>query len=240
MTPWGYFDVHNPAFRQFISSLIMEVVSRYRVHGVNLDFVRAGGVPTSSRYVTEYRNLTGRDLKADAKLATLPGVDLNLLKDLIAWQEAAVRDIILKVSQQARRINPNIVISVDAAPGNPLTTIQGQNSMKWADEGLIDVIYGMDYSSTPNYAKFRNLQSTMRRPESMVLFAGNFDRTSEGTVVPRAGAKVAEILSQARSIGYENGIGLYLYSMLSDEQINVLSSTVFVSSAKPHWARYVA
>lgn len=240
MTPWGYFDVHNPAFRQFISSLMMEVVSRYRVHGVNLDFIRAGGVPTSSRYVTEYRTLTGRDLIADAKLATLPGVDLNQLKELIGWQEAAVRDIVLRVSRQARQVNPNIVISVDATPGNPLVTIQGQNSMKWADEGLVDVIYSMDYSANPDYTKVRNFQSSMKRPEAMVLFGGNFDRTPEGVVVPRAGSKVAEILTQARSIGYENGVGLYLYSMLSDEQINVLSSTVFASSAKPHWARYVA
>lgn len=80
----------------------------------------------------------------------------------------------------------------------------------------------------------------MRRPEAIVMLAGNYDRTPEGTVVPRAAAKVAEILSQTRSIGYENGVGLYLYSMLSDEQINVLRDTVFQSAAKPHWARYNA
>ncbi|HVG02691.1 MAG TPA: family 10 glycosylhydrolase, partial [Nitrospira sp.] len=34
------FDWHNPAFRNFAVSLIMEVVNRYPIHGINLDFVR--------------------------------------------------------------------------------------------------------------------------------------------------------------------------------------------------------
>lgn len=236
-TPDHSFDVHREAFRHFIVSLILDVVSRYPVQGINLDFIRAVGVCTSPSCVKEYKRRTGRDLLADKRRRKIPGANLE---DLIAWQEEAVRDIVLRVSQQARKVNKGIVISVDAAPGNPIVEIEGQNSMKWADEGLIDVIYSMNYQLNPDYAKFRELQSKMKRPEAMVMLCGNYEKVGEQKkVVPRDARKVAEILAQARSISSGNGVGLYLYSMLSDEQIAVLRSTVFTVPAKPRWVRAV-
>lgn len=238
-TPSHSFDVHREEFRQFISSLIGDVVSRYPIQGINLDFIRAGGVCASPSCVKKYKSRTGRDLLADSRLRKVPGANL---KDLIAWQEEAVRDIVLRVSQQARKVNKDIVISVDAAPGNPIVELEGQNSMKWADEGLIDVIYSMDYQLNPDYEKLRNLQSKMKRPEALVMLCGNYDKIGpQKKAVPREARKVTENLAQARSIGSGgNGVGLYLYSMLDDEQINLLSKTVFRSPGKPRWLRATA
>jgi uncharacterized lipoprotein YddW (UPF0748 family) len=42
--PHAAFDVHNPAFHNFIASLIVEVIANYDVDGLNLDFVRAIGL----------------------------------------------------------------------------------------------------------------------------------------------------------------------------------------------------
>lgn len=234
-TPQESFDVHREAFREFISSLILEVVSRYPVHGINLDYVRATGICNSAHCVEDYQRYTGRNLLIDGEIRRLPGTEM---KELIRWQEEAVRDIVRRVSEKAREVNENIVISIDAAPGVRSVEIEGQNSMKWADDGLIDVIYCMDYRISPDFAGLGKLQSKMKRPEAMVLLCGNYDVVEPSKrVIPRSAARVSELLNKSRSIGRANGVALYLYSMLSDAQIDLLQKDAFKMPAKPKWVR---
>ncbi|MHB8482653.1 MAG: family 10 glycosylhydrolase [Nitrospiria bacterium] len=234
-TPYESFDVHREEFREFIESLIFEVVSNYPVQGINLDFMRAGGICSSPQCVEDYRRKTGRNLLLDSEIRRLPGTEM---KDLINWQENAVTDIIRRVSQKAREINQQIIISVDAAPGNRLVQIEGQNSLKWADEGWVDVVYCMDYGYPPDFAKIKKLQLEMKRPEALVMLCGNYDEIGAlRVVVPRNAGRVVEILKESRSIGTGNGLGLYLYSMLSDDQIQALEKELFHFSAKPFWSR---
>ncbi|MCG3110236.1 MAG: family 10 glycosylhydrolase [Candidatus Manganitrophus sp. SB1] len=229
------FNIHSERFREFISSLIVEVATRYPVQGINLDYVRSGGMCKTNSCIEDYKRHTGRNLVKDWSLKNLPGVDLSALA---AWQEAAVRDIISRISVGARKTRKNLVMSVDAVPGSSDTKLQGQDSMKWADEGLVDVVYSMDYQASPDFEKIRNLQSKMKRPEALVMLCGNYDRDGSGKkVIPREARRAAEILSEARSISRGNGVGLYLYNMLSEEQIDLFQKTVFKAPAKPRWLR---
>lgn len=229
------FNIHSERFREFISSLIVEVATRYPVQGINLDYVRSGGMCKTNSCIEDYKRHSGRNLVKDWSLKNLPGVDLNALA---AWQEAAVRDIISRISIGARKTRKNLVMSVDAVPGSSDTKLQGQDSMKWADEGLVDVVYSMDYQASPDFEKIRNFQSKMKRPEALVMLCGNYDRDGSGKkVIPRDALRAAEILLEARSISRGNGVGLYLYNMLSEEQIDLFQKTVFKAPAKPRWLR---
>lgn len=229
------FNVHNENFRDFISSLIIEVASRYPVHGINLDYVRSAGICKSVSCVDDYKRKTGRNLLLDWSRKGFPGFDSSKLAE---WQERAVHDIISRISAGVRKIKRNLVISVDAVPGNLDTKLQGQDSLKWADEGLIDVIYSMDYQANPDFEKIRNLQMKLKRPEALVMLCGNYDRIgSEKKVVPRDARKVSETLRKAQTISQGNGVGLYIYSMLSDEQVDMLQKTVFKVPATPRWFR---
>lgn len=196
------FDFHRPAFRDFIVTLILEVVERYPINGVNLDFIRFG-FP-----------LAGHE----------------------AEQEAVVADVVRRVSLQSKRIKPGIVMSVSAAPWSPTIKQFGQDAPKWADEGIIDVIYSMQYQSQPDFEIIKQIQGRMARPRAMVVMVGNFDRTVLGnTVTPRDAKRVCDLIEQARNLSMHNGVALYLYSMLSDEQITLLQKTVFAVPAKPRW-----
>jgi len=237
-TPGECFDVHREEFRDFIVSLILEVVKNYPVNGINLDYIRAGGVCVSSRCATEYERQTGRNLLLDRAKLLLPG---GTVPSLAAWQERAVGDIVRRVSEGARPLNSRIVISVDAVPGHPIDVTQGRNSIKWVDEGLVDVIYMMHYESNPDWASFRALQAAMTRPEALVVLCGNYEEpVSPGKEVPfRDARKVSGLLSEARRFQQGNGVGLYLYSRLSDEQIRELGSQAFSLKARPSWKRAV-
>lgn len=235
-TPSESFDVHREGFRDFIVSLILEVVRRYPVHGVNLDYIRAGGICLSASCAADYHAQTGRNLLVDRAKLLLPG---GGAQELSTWQDRAVEDIVRRVSEGARPINSRIVISVDAVPGHPIDLTQGRNSTKWANEGLVDVIYMMHYESNPNWASFRTVQAAMTRPEALVVLCGNYEEAVSPSkeVLPREARKVAALLSEARQFQQGNGVGLYLYSRLSDQQVAELAAQTFSVKAKPSWRR---
>lgn len=238
-TPPESFDVHKETFRAFITELILEVVRNYDVQGINLDYIRAGGVCESSYCVENYYGLTGRNLLVDAKMRMIPNLTL---KELFTWQEAAVTEIVSSVSRRARATKPKIVISVDAHPGHRVDAVQGRNSIRWADEGLIDVVYMMHYEANPDWEALKTFQRQMRRPEALVVLCGNYDRP-DGTnarATSRSGVHVDQLLNGARSYQAGNGMGLYLYGRLTDDQISSLQAGVFRTPAAPHWRRGLA
>lgn len=238
-TPPESFDVHNDAFRAFVTDLILEVVRNYDIHGINLDYIRAGGVCESRSCVADYKSQTGRDLLVDAKMRMIPTVTL---KELFAWQEAAVTDIVKRVSQGARSIRSNIVVSVDAHPGHRVDEVQGRNSIRWADEGLIDVVYMMHYETNPDWEMLKTFQRQMRRPEALVVLCGNYDRPdgTNASAVSRPGRQVNQLLDGARTYQSGNGVALYLYGRLTDDQITSLQTGVFRMPAPPRWQRALA
>ena len=235
-TPRESFDVHRPKFREFISALILEVVQKYAVHGVNLDYIRAGGVCESPHCIEEYRQKTGRDLLLDNRKRMIPG---SVFKELFDWQEAAVEDIVRRVSIGSRQIKENIVLSVDAYPGDRVDQVQGRNSLKWADEGLIDVIYMMHYEANPAWDSLKSFQQQMKRPEALVVLCGNYDKPDgiNDHVNSRPGLTVTALLNHAREYQMGNGVGLYLYGRLTEDQIAYLQRDTFKVPAKPEWKR---
>jgi len=201
-TAQGDFDWHNPAFRDFIVKLMLEVAKRYPIHGLNLDFVRFGW--------------------------PIPGAEVE--------REAVVADVIRRTYHGAKAINKHLVISADVAPWHPTITQFGQNGPKWADEGIIDVMYSMQYQWAPDFDIIRQIQSKMKRPETVVVMIGNFDEVkTEETVVPRAPNRVVELITQSREISSHNGVAMYDYSKLNDLQITALKNSVFQKSALPYW-----
>lgn len=234
-TPSEFFDVHRASFRQFISSVIFEVAATYPVHGINLDFIRAGGICLSPSCVEDYKRRTGRNLVIDAQSHEVAGPARDAL---ISWQHAAVTDIVRRVSVSCRRAKPDIVISTSGQTGHPFTQVEGADSGKWSDDKLIDVVYNMHYEPSPDFTAIRTIQATMKRPEAMVVGIGNYEEaTSHSPVHPRDPARVSALIRTARSIQRGNGVAVYLYSMLSDAQIEALSTGVFARPAKTRWIR---
>jgi uncharacterized lipoprotein YddW (UPF0748 family) len=234
-TPEGFFDVHRQAFRDFICNLIQECLSQYPVHGIHLDYVRTGGICSSPSCEESYRLATGRVLSVDRISARLSDQPREAIEQ---WQLPVVESLVRRVSEEARRLNHNTVVSLAGFPGNVALFAQGQDAVKWADDGLVDVVYDMQYEATLPVERIAGVRARMKRPEALVVLCGNYQ--TEGvnhTVVPRNAALVSELLEQSRALTKGNGLALYLYSMLNDAQIETLRRTTFRVPARPGWSR---
>jgi len=235
-TPPRAFEAHNPEFRKFIVKLMMEVVEKYDVDGINLDYIRTRGLSASATARRAYRERFGTELLDDAK-KTMPNGWPN--PNIVKFQNEAIADIVRSVSRQARAARPGIVISIDGHPYLPTDRpgTQGRDGFRWAQEGWIDVIYCMDYAKRLSWQKMDAVRRALKCPSALVIIAGNYDRDEKGKVVPRDAQLVADLIAFCQRKYPGNGVALYYMGCLNDEQINALRSGPFKETAVPHWVR---
>ncbi len=154
-------------------------------------------------------------------------------------REQLVSDVIERIAGRVRSRRPGALLSVDAAPWEPTMKQFGQDAVRWADEGLVDVAYSMQYQSEPDFGVIERLRQSMRRPEALTMILGNFDRSGPGgtVVTPRPAAHLGRLVSRARTSAPGNGVGVYYFGMLSDEQLAGLRASVFADTVAPCWKR---
>jgi uncharacterized lipoprotein YddW (UPF0748 family) len=235
-TPTGACEAHNPAFRRFAVDLMMEVVERYEVDGINLDYIRTNGVSTSPSARASYRKQFGAELLNDIKKT---GADGWPYSNIVKWQDGAVADIVRSFSTQARAARPRLVISVDGHPYLPTDKpgMQGRNDFWWAQEGWVDVIYSMDYSRRLAWQKTESIRAQLNRPTAAAIIVGNYEKTETGKVVSREARLVADLMAFCQRKFPGNGVALYWYGSLDDAQVDALRAGPFREAADPSWLR---
>lgn len=234
-TPDGAFDVHNPDFRDFIVRLMLDVVSRYDIDGINLDYIRAMGICTSSPCKASYEARYKTSLIAD-NIQRVFSADAR--RRVEAWQDDAVSDIVERLSDGTRKLKPNAIISVDShpVPRSEKRPLEGRNDIAWADRDWIDVIFAMDYRKRIDDARIDAVRDSLKNPKKLLPLFGNYERV-DGRTVPRSAALVSRYIDFARRKWPGNGFGFYIYSMLSAEQIRALQAGPFREAAAPFWSR---
>jgi len=219
------YNVHNPEFRKFISDLIVDVVRRYSVDGINLDYIRSMGICKSNDCSIDYDKKYKKSLLADSMLRKIPGKKVESIRQ---WNGNAINKIVEDISKRTRAIRESIIISVDAHPLNPDLLDQGQDSILWANNGWIDIIYKMDYKKRIDIYMAKKAKEELIDGERLRFLLALYDFVDEKPV-SREGELIADYIRVARKALPNSGIGFYHYPRLSEEQINVLSSSVFKS-----------
>jgi hypothetical protein len=230
-TPANAYDVHDPEFRKFAEQLMLDVVTRYDVDGINLDYIRAMGVCMSDSCRRSYRNRTGRDLMVDYANGA---PDVQAKQRIVQWQDDAVGDIVREFSSKARSVKPGLVISVDgfAVASEEERPLEGRNEISWANRGWIDTIFHMDYAPEIGLAAANAARSRLTDSRKLWLLVGNYDPI-DGAPEPRSGKWLSKVLDLARRTDQSEGVGVYLYGQLSDGQISALQSSAAPPKAAP-------
>jgi len=145
-----FFDPANPQVRQYLLSLYEEIVTRYNVDGIQLDYIR---YPFQDLNQGE---TYGYGKAARVQFQQLTGVDpVNISpskRDLWQkWTEFRTQQIdsfVAQVSRQLRQKQPNLIVSVAVFPlpeQERLQKIQ-QHWEVWAQRGDVDLIIPMNYA----------------------------------------------------------------------------------------------
>jgi uncharacterized lipoprotein YddW (UPF0748 family) len=230
-TPEYAFNVHNKEFRDFIVSLMLDVVKKYPVDGINLDYIRSMGFCESQYCADNYNQKFGRNLYTDLMLRKIPGYNVA---SLIEWNTASITNIVTNFSNAAKLIKPSLIISIDGHPLHDDLILQGQDSISWANNQLIDVIYKMDYKEKIDYEKSNEIRAKLNKPEKLITLLSLFDMV-DGKPVKRTPEMINMYIEYLRKSWPNTGVSFYHYPQLSDTVISKLKTESFMNSANTKW-----
>lgn len=230
--PAGAYDVHNPRFRSFVVELITDVVRRYRVDGINLDYIRSMGNCTGASCRSDYLRFAGRHLLADIGASSNRKETANSIRE---WNRHAVGEIVSVFSEKARRLRPGLIISVDSSLDSDDFLSQGNDAIAWANRGLVDVVFHMDYGRCPDWKAAANARQQFNDGKKMVMLLADFTILDHG-VVPFDGRLLADFVRIGRMFNAQ-GVAFYHRPQLSGQQAIVLADSVFREPARPLWPK---
>lgn len=212
-TPNGAYDIHVPEFRRFISDLVVEMANKYKVEGINLDYIRSMGLCKSLACITSYRHYTGQNLEADLKLRYVPWIK----KRIGEWNSIAIKDILVRIRS---RINDSVIVSVDAHPLESYTELQGQFPIQWVNEGLIDRIYDMRYGAKIDFDKIQAIQVKLIEPDALWILISNAEKMGKNWE-PRKSETILTQLSTLSGRWPNIGLGIWHRPRITAEQANL-------------------
>ncbi|QDL11732.1 glycoside hydrolase family 10 protein [Brasilonema sennae CENA114] len=152
-----FFDPANPQVRQYLLSLYEEIVSRYDVDGLQLDYIRYPFQdPSANRTYgygkaarEQFQQLTGTD---PAKISPR---QQQLWQKWTEFRTQQIDSFVAQVSQ-LRQKRPNLILSAAVFPLPEQERIQKlqQHWEVWARRGDIDLIVPMTYAQdTPRFER---------------------------------------------------------------------------------------
>jgi hypothetical protein len=228
-------EAQNPAFRDFIVKEIVDATAAYGFDGVFLDFIRTAGFSKSKVAREEYRKKYGTDF------AEIEGENLTpeMQRRKLEWQAEAVSDIVRRVSEGVRKINPNITITTYGPPLGSLDELnwQGRNPHIWVEKGWVDVALVAQYDRFVDTSIIDRAKLYSKYPERFCYILGNYDYvlSKDGKAAARPGQLVAKTIDYALRKYPEWGTALYFSNYLSEEQITALRNGPFNEKALPFY-----
>lgn len=208
----------HPAVKDWIAEVIGEIVARYDVDGIHLDYLRypnrgTGFNPQArARFMEKYHfdpiHLAGEkeNLKSDSGF--VGGDNLDRLWN--RWRCQQLTETVQMVRDRIRAARPEVKLSAAVKPDYDLAVRKfGQDWKRWMDEGLLDFVVVMAYSPTTTVV-VRQIEQARRMIRTGSLFAGL------GVYNQPAFSTVQQIAA-VRRLGVE-GISLFSYNSIADDE----------------------
>ncbi len=186
--PLGWYSSLNPCYpevRKYLVRVCREIVERYPVDGLHLDYIRfpnewnhsygpsarVPDYPRDPRTLGLFKRATGRTPETAPRLWD-------------AWRTEQVSQLVRDIRTMMRKVNPRMRLSaaVGASP-DVARRKHFQDSPRWVKEGLLDAIYPMNYAaSMRTFTQRLRDWSSMRLPIPVVVGV-MFDKRDASTVI---------------------------------------------------------
>ena len=190
-----------PEVRSYLVELFAEIVARYDVDGLHLDYIRfvddlekGRDYPRDARTLALFHDATGR----------LPDQQPDLWK---RWRADQVTALVKSIRQMTLDLRPGLILSaaVGSEPSGP-TGQHLRDSLGWAKAGLFDALFPMNYTSDPELFASR-VEAWSRVPTDSRIVTGIMVRPDDRTLE----VTLAEVRD---SLGKTPHYALFAYSYL--------------------------
>ncbi|OGQ98101.1 MAG: hypothetical protein A2505_00165 [Deltaproteobacteria bacterium RIFOXYD12_FULL_55_16] len=218
----SYADPASAQYRILFVEVVKELLARYPVAGIHLDFIRypGPGYGKSEALAREFTRLWGFDprllpeqLSAETVTAWLEGAqppaDRVLTTAALFWDEFRTGQVTQLVREVRQAMNqsgaPGTILSAAVFPEASAAYLEnGQEWQTWAAAGLVDALYPMTYFGDLDRvgAQLREISNTPRAPK-VALWAG----------LGPSGKDPEQIAQEARIAGTNGYAGAALFSL---------------------------
>ncbi|HNB21455.1 MAG TPA: family 10 glycosylhydrolase, partial [Candidatus Melainabacteria bacterium] len=208
-----WLDPALPESRQYAKDLIMEIVTNYKVDGIQLDYIR---YPFNNK-----PNEMGFDWQGRQRFEQETGLSLDRLDDntrqiWIAWKVQIINNFVKDISSTLRKFKPDIRISA-AVYGMPkrlrLAAIQ-QEWETWVANGWVDTLNPMTYVKDPKELSIASSYVRESTADKALVYPGLSIRQLDT-------AGLIEQMDSARETG-TLGTTMFAVAHLDDKKQNVL------------------
>jgi uncharacterized lipoprotein YddW (UPF0748 family) len=227
-----YLSPAMPDVRAFLVDVIAEIIDKYPVDGVHLDYIR---YPTRdsgfeeyarqiffSRYYIDPVDLfeRGEDTETLIGNPSYPG----LRTEWYRWRARQVTDLLREIRKVQRERSPKMTLSAAVIPHiNRAREIYGQDWVRWANDGLLDIIVTMSYSPKREVvlAQSREAKKAVRHG---LLYVGL-------AVYNQSLDNVVKCVKELRSLDID-GISIFSYNSMLENPSSFKSLKTNLSESK--------
>lgn len=213
--PEYWLDPANPEVKNFMYKVLEEIVRKYNVDGVQLDYIR---YPFQSNSNLMGYDFMGRELFESETGRSLDSPNAETLDIWTQWKTKQVSDFVCEISRRLRVLKPNIQISAAVYAmnkGKRLTSVQ-QDWETWIENGWVDTLSPMSYATNP---------------EKLTELAGYVNETCKNKALVYPGLAIRQLdtsgfleqLDTVRSLGMV-GSTLFAMAHLSEDKLDILET----------------
>lgn len=213
-----FYNIHNKEFRKTIASLINEAIKLHQLDGVNLDYMRSIDICKLGSCKEDFYKKYNFNIPDDHILLDDSS---EVFKSISAWNSDALEELL-------RDIDPHLnnggktIISADVTPYVKETILQGQDGIKWLNDGLIDIAFVMQYTRHLNRVDLKRMQQNTKKGMIIPLLS-TFDFI-EGEVEGRALRGFISQIGDAVGVLGADGVAIYHRKTLTKEQMLYLQT----------------
>jgi len=231
----------HPRVRALLIDFFKEIVTRYDVAGLNLDYIRypAGGKGKDAGYDDFTRNLFMEQMWGVDPADIAQNEESALWEKWVNWRENMVTTFLYQTRTALNRHAPGIIVSADIFPGyyeSRYSHTTYQDWKTWIDLGLIDFIIPMAYAGSLEGVRkeIQHVTSHATGKEvSVIPGIAVAKRTADAFGGP-GHPPLAQQVTMIREIGLKGHV-VFCYSWLmdSDENLATLRNTIYEPLPEP-------